>query len=408
LQNQQSQPKTTTTAQQLLLCVSRPFVDEERRERVQMLLRAGIDWEYLTNTAVRHGIVPLLHFHLSKISNGEVPPEVTSFLEKETQKNTELALLLTGELIRLLKAFEKHRIEAIPWKGPTLAAVAYGDIGLRQFVDLDLFVWKEDMPRVNEILARIGFDPSPQDTRQLDAALLRFDCARNFSNGGIFADVHWAYSPPHLSLTLQPDPLRQQPVNLGSQQTATLSPEDLLLALSIHGFTHYWERLAWVADVGALIARDEVDWNALMTKARRFGLLRVLAVAVLLAHELLDISPAVDVLESLRRVNATVKLTRMFQRAMFEYPRGSNSTISIIKLHLKIRERFRDKLLTFVRFALTPRTADLRTVHLPTQLHSFYYLVRPIRLLCKYFSTFARRFFGPSQLHSDSVAERYD
>jgi len=385
-----------TAAQQLLLCVSRPAIDNENKERVQQLLRRGVNWEYLISTAVRHGVIPLLHYHLWNITNGEVPSDLTSFLEQETQKNTARGLLLTGELLTLLRAFQKHGIEAVPWKGPTLAAVAYGDVGLREFRDLDLFVRREDMPRVNEILSQIGFGPSPDVTKSLDAALLRFDCARLFSNDRIFADLHWACSPPNLSLTLKPDMDRLQPVNLGPLQTVTLSQEDLLIALSIHGLTHYWERLAWVADVGALIARNEIDWDLLMTKARQLGLSRVVAVAVLLAHELLDVSLRIELIRFLKADRVAVKLSGTFQHAMFEYPRRPTSAISVIKLHLNIRERLRDKVLTIMRMALTPRLADLQTISLPAELHAIYYLVRPARLCIKYSLSLTRRVFGAS------------
>src|SRR5215813_5639511 len=105
-----------TAAQQLLLCVSRPAIDNENKERVQQLLRRGVNWEYLISTAVRHGVIPLLHYHLWNITNGEVPSDLTSFLEQETQKNTARGLLLTGELLTLLRPFRNTVLRLFPGK----------------------------------------------------------------------------------------------------------------------------------------------------------------------------------------------------------------------------------------------------------------------------------------------------
>ena len=49
-------------------------------------------------------------------------------------------MLLTSELIKIMKLLEENDIKAIAFKGPTLAQLAYGDVTLRQYVDLDLLV----------------------------------------------------------------------------------------------------------------------------------------------------------------------------------------------------------------------------------------------------------------------------
>ena len=47
------------------------------------------------------------------------------------------------------------------------------------------------------------------------------------------------------------------------------APEDLLLALCIHGSKHLWERLAWIADIAGLIeSQPSLNWNELVNRAR--------------------------------------------------------------------------------------------------------------------------------------------
>src|SRR6185503_8502263 len=108
------------------------------------------------------------------------------------QENTHTNLLLTGELIKLLDSLDARGIPVIPLKGPTLAVRAYGDIGLRQFSDLDVLVRQSDVSRIQALLIENGFTPHQRLTSAQDAALQRFDCSCNFiSKHGVALDVHW-------------------------------------------------------------------------------------------------------------------------------------------------------------------------------------------------------------------------
>ena len=43
----------------LFLCCARMCIDSERNERIKVLLKKEIDWLYLIQLALRHGLVPL-------------------------------------------------------------------------------------------------------------------------------------------------------------------------------------------------------------------------------------------------------------------------------------------------------------------------------------------------------------
>ena len=66
---------------------------------------------------------------------------------------------MLGELIKLLNLFKKHELNVIPYKGPLLAIYAYKNLTLRQFDDLDIFVNKNDVLKIKEILISNGYKP---------------------------------------------------------------------------------------------------------------------------------------------------------------------------------------------------------------------------------------------------------
>ena len=63
-----------------------------------------------------------------------------------TERTTMSNLYLTQEMLKLLSAFRKKGIPAIPYKGPVLAQAVYGNVGLRQFGDLDITVPEDCVP----------------------------------------------------------------------------------------------------------------------------------------------------------------------------------------------------------------------------------------------------------------------
>ena len=131
-----------------LLVLSARLRSSDKSGSARALIQPVCDWGYLLQAAQDHGVIPLLYRHLHEASPDVIPEEMLKRLRDEAVANTRSNLALTRELFKLLDLFEAHDIYAIPYKGPVLASVAYGDIALRQFVDLDLIVHKRDVLRV--------------------------------------------------------------------------------------------------------------------------------------------------------------------------------------------------------------------------------------------------------------------
>src|SRR5258708_33692431 len=106
---------------QILICIARPSLDDGGADKLRQLLRSDLDWEYLLQMADRHCLVPLLYNHLSAVAPAMVPQRVMSRLGDINYQNTQSSFFLTGELLKLLECLEANRIDAVPFKGPTLA-----------------------------------------------------------------------------------------------------------------------------------------------------------------------------------------------------------------------------------------------------------------------------------------------
>ncbi len=373
---------------ELLTYVARRSLDLSEIQRVRELLAGHLDWTYLLASAHRHGVVQLLYYHVNEVCPEAVPSQVLSRLRTRYEENSRQNLSLTGELLKLLAVFEANGIETIPFKGPALAQIAYGDLGLRQFNDLDLLVHKRDVPGVMNALLDLGFQATPRLTAAQQTALFQFDCACNFVNQeNVLVDVHWNITAPYYSLEVELDRFwdRLEPIRIGNKELLTFPAEDLLLILCLHSFTHFWERLGWISDIAALLDHNRgIDWDLVLSNAERQGTRRILSLGLRLANDLLEAPVPADVLRTVNADSAVRAQAEQVQKRLFDENPTSSGIWDETLLHLKMRERKRDRFKACLRLAFSPRVNDWTALALPSGFSFLYYLLRPLRLAGKY------------------------
>src|SRR5437867_5911015 len=230
---------------ELLLSCARRFIDDGCVENLRSLLRGGIDWPYLLRQADAHGLTPLLCWHLTNSCRDEIPRPLLEQLRDHFYSNARSNLLLTGELLELLDLLAARGIRAIPFKGPALAASVYGNIALRQFCDLDLLVDANAVAKIADLLASRGYRQEFNLTRAREAAFLRYQSERLFRRDRVVVEIQWRIAPRYFSFPLDYGSLweRLRPIVLGDRKVLTLSPEDSLLILCVHGAMPVRERL---------------------------------------------------------------------------------------------------------------------------------------------------------------------
>jgi hypothetical protein len=374
---------------ELLLCCVQATPSAVTRARIQTLLRAELDWVYLRQLARNHGVMPLLYHSLSHDYPQAVPAAVLQQLESDFYGNAARNLRLVGKLLGSLDFLADRGIAAIPYKGPVLAASAYGDLAVRQFDDLDILVHERDATRARDLLVAEGLRCEPNVKRAQEAAYLR-DYGEYQLVGGdgqLILELHWRLAESYFSVPLATAQLweRLQPVLLVDRELRTLSPEDLLLILCLHGGKHFWSRLAWVCDVARLIAANPaLNWMWVMEQATGARCARMLWLGLVLACDLLDTPVPEAVQQRARADEVAASLAAQVRDWLARDTRPDPIGWSALLFHLKARERWQDRVRYSVRLLLTPTPGDWAFVQLPPALSPLYYLLRPFRLIGHY------------------------
>lgn len=370
---------------ELMLCCARTRMDAAVIARLRRVLDSSLDWEFATRFAEKHGLIPLLYFQLHTHAAEKVPPTVYEKLRDQYRRISALNLYLSGELRRLLKLFAAHGVEAIPYKGPALAAKAYGNIALRHFGDLDILVRERDVLRVMELLIAEGYALHPTLNGVQQRLMLRTQCNLPFTRDGrrLIVEIHWRVSARLFSSPLEEETLWAQSGLDDFEGTTikTLTPEALLLSLCVHGAKHLWERLSWIADIAQLLeVSPGLDWTSLLERARRSGTERMLLLGLYVAHELLDAKLPAPVAAQFQTDAEIAHLAGQIYSRLFAEGSEASGMSGYFLFQLRARRRLRDKF-NYCRYVVSPTEEDLTLLALPAPLSFIYYVLRPLRML---------------------------
>src|SRR5713101_6911844 len=154
------------------------------------------------------------------------------------EANARQTLWLTRELLRILEHLESDGIAALPFKGPVLAEILYGNVALRQFSDLDVLIREADMPKIKAALVELGYEPGIELMQREERAYLAsgYEYTFDSAHGRNLLEVQWQILPRFYSVDFDVDDFfdRAVPVSIGGHSIHTLSGEDLMLVLCVH------------------------------------------------------------------------------------------------------------------------------------------------------------------------------
>jgi Uncharacterised nucleotidyltransferase len=372
----------TRVEDELLLCVARtrPPV-----ARLRELAATEVDWEYLFLLARRHAVVPLLYLQLERHASDVVPLEELRKLKQHYLENSARNTILTAELCRLIALFANSGIDAIPYKGPVLGLFAYDNLALRRFVDLDVIVKKTEVLKAREILLAEGYTPSKSLSLAQQELLLRTQHNIQFSrdNHRLIVELHWEVAPHLFASSVNPDKFWRDlvTIDINGAEIKTLSADDLLFSLCVHGSRHLWERLSWICDVAELITRHSFNWNALLERAANADSERMFLLGLHLAEKLLS-APLPE--EVKRQCASDAQLESLATKVSEHLFNGTThvpaTSREIFKYNIGVRKTLRARA-RYIVYMLRPTDGDLGAHSFPAGLSFAYYFLRPFRLI---------------------------
>ncbi|NLG28459.1 MAG: nucleotidyltransferase family protein [Chloroflexi bacterium] len=354
---------------------------------LRSLLSGDVDWAGLCRLAAMHGALPLLYARLRDIAADLTPPEQLASLRAQFILNGQRNLRLTNRLVRVLGALSAVGVAAVPVKGPVLAVQAYGDLALRDFVDLDILIPRDALAPATAVLRALGYASVLGPGSPEEAAFERLDLELPLSDGAVSLDLHWRLTERYLPLRV---PLERwlaetRTTSLLGRPVQALTPERTLYQLAINGLRDGWSSLKTIADVAWLChSTPALDWARLWEETHRAGSQRILGLGLALARDLLGLALPADAERRIDSDAGIAPLVAEICAALLGPPRDGSYAFA---LYRRARERAVDRLIC----RMTPNPRDWAFVRLPRQLDWLYYAVRPVRLATRAAAALRRR-----------------
>ncbi len=295
-------------------------------------------------------------------------------------------MLMTSELIKVMNLLEENHINAIAFKGPLLSQMAYGDITLRQYVDLDILIDEKDLGRTSELLQKSNYKEEYDLQEYQKENLKNLVHDRSFINkeNGINIELHWTLSSSEFFINLEELNYfeRIEKLDLNKQKLNGLSSEILFIYLCIHGNKHMWERIEWLVDLALLLKKENINLDKVLNLSKKIDAERVVLSSVLLCEKILSIN---------LHLNIQVDNSK-FQRVVEKYLEKLYNNYSNINKHKHTKQisyiqwymlkTFKNRI-KYIKALLTPTENDYESLKLSKSFSFFYYLVRPFNILRK-------------------------
>lgn len=228
--------------------------------------KSSVDFEKIDPGSYR--LLPMLYYNLCEHKIKDPLIDRIKGIYRRTWFENQI---LMRQAFEILELFHSSGIQTIVLKGIALTHLYYKDYGLRPMHDFDILIPTERATEVINLLRNLGWKSEYRLPEKIIPIIHSCDLAD--STGLHHMDLHW-----HLFIECcQPnadddfwDGALQTTIN--NIPTHVLNPTDQLLHTIIHGMKwSFIPPFRWVVDAIMILnsSQFEIDWNRLITQAKK-------------------------------------------------------------------------------------------------------------------------------------------
>lgn len=379
-----AEPKFNAEFDLLLACCA----GSEKRigNAIEQAISRDVNWDLLAQIAGHHGAFPLVYQRVMPYSD-QVPQNDLGSFKRLHQVHSRKTLWLTSELFRVAEEFERHGINFLAYKGPTLGQLLYSDVNARQFGDLDLLVHPSDVSRAVSLVHELGYRSELSLTSKQEAAFLSIGYERSFDSdfGRNLLEIKWRVLPHFYAIDFDIEKifLRATSVKISDREIPTICPEDLLLVLCVHAAKHGWEKLSWLCDIAALAQAVDLDWITIHQRAKSLGIERILAINFDLTNQLLEAPIPEFLLTYMEKDRAVLLFAKNIIQRIVACQSCDVASKSYFREFAALRENKSDRAKFWWRLITTPNVGEWKSAKFSDPRSPLYLGVRFYRLATK-------------------------
>ena len=304
---------------------------------------APADWDRLVRRAETNRLAPLL-FRVLEAADAldAMPSSAREGLKGAYTSSFKKASLFLRELGAVLEAFRDSALPVLVLRGPALGQAVYGDVALRPFTDIDLFVTTENVSKARACLEQAGCAPAHSRHRPeyFEKYHLHLLYTRPPSHAAF--ELHWALDHPYMPYTIDAQAVFEGHRDAGLSGMDARLPvrEKNLVCNAVHLVKHAcflrYERdrasvQTQLLNSGSLIllfdmaleierSRNDMDWDLVARRSREWNTVREVGLALRWARELFDCAGPLPQAGETARVS-------LIERAAYRFATGRRASL---------------------------------------------------------------------------------
>lgn len=276
---------------QFLIWCARAAVSEPIRRRILEGAQAGLNWPLLLELAKSHGVETLLARTLTGLCADLVPPADLEALHRRTEAKGVVNRVRGGHLVELCRAFNEAGVSALPFRGPLLAAMAFGDLTLSDPANPVVLVRRNQLGDAERVLRSQGYSVRGWTSEIAGAARkIGQTLVYIYPRTAQQLELRWAVTHREMVFNIDRPELWEfaRPVLLDGRKVNGMAPEEALLVLCVHGAHQAWRHLSVVTEAAGLIQAGRVSWKRVLATALEWKCYRVLLLGLALSHRVME------------------------------------------------------------------------------------------------------------------------
>jgi hypothetical protein len=212
-----------------------------------------------------------------------------SELEDLRKQATMKSMVISGELVRISDGLADYAGALTVVKGPALSMLLFGNVGTRQYNDLDIHIPRDVFLEVLDRFLKMEYRILYPSIRKGFPFRYYF---RHKTDVGLYHPVTGVYVELHCgfnSRKLLPAPYEQDlfghmhGIGIMGRTIFTLQPDAHFVYLCIHGARHLYFRLFWLKDIADGLLHLKLDHRLVAELSEKYRVRRIVGVSLLLA-----------------------------------------------------------------------------------------------------------------------------
>lgn len=379
----------------LLVSISRLYFGTTAKQDVQNMIDSNrIDWTLFYQIITFHHVRPFIY---DVIITEDL--QVDALFLKQLKQ---VVIIMSAKNLHqfkflqiLLGDFEKENIKVIPYKGVTFANSYYKSASLRESVDLDFLIHRDDVPRIQQYFLNRKYDTNANVPKEYLSYFIRHFRDITFQTPGdklnlwCTVELQWKLMLDHISDYPDFDffitHLKKETIN-GNSIAKLETTYDFLAIVSNHFIKEQLCSFKYIIDIGCILKgkRDSIDWSIVENLMKKIEGKKIFFSGMKTVSDLLGIKLPIDDLgkgDNQRLIKNSLK---------FSLNKSSNTPIHFLaysKSVLAYKDSIKGKTFFILKtfFASTiPNITDINTFRLGHFWLPVLFILRPIRLIKKF------------------------